>query len=131
IVGLILQNANSSATMSGRDPLAGTANYLIGSDPAEWHTGVPLFSQVEVDEVYPGIHLLYHADTDARLEYDFVLQPNARPDAISFRVEGADEVRMDRAGNLVVKIGAEEIRQHKPVIYQNVRGVRHYVAGGY
>jgi hypothetical protein len=81
--------------------------------------------------VYPGIRLLYHADSAARLEYDFVVQPNARPESIAFRVEGADEVHVDRAGNLVLKIGAEEIRQHKPVIYQIVRGVRRYIGGGY
>ena len=107
------------------------ANYLIGNDPAEWRTAVPLFSKVQVDEVYPGVRLVYHADESGRLEYDFILQPGAKPGEIAFRVEGADQVRLDDAGNLILKIGGEEVRQHKPVIYQMEQGVPRVIHGGY
>ena len=131
VVRLRLQNANPSATMTGTDALTGKANYLVGNDPAGWHTAVPLFSQVEVDEIYPGVRMTYHADAAGRLEYDFILQPNARPETISFRIDGADRVRVDRSGNLVLKIGADEIVQHRPILYQDVHGIRRYLAGGY
>src|SRR5690606_26452127 len=105
--------------------------YLIGNDAAQWRTGISLFSKVKVDAVYPGIDLVYYADHAARLEYDFILHPGARVDQISFRIEGADKMRINRKGELVLKIGAEEIRQHAPVIYQNVNGSRKAVDGGY
>ena len=92
---------------------------------------MPLFSKVQVDDVYPGIGVIYYANQSAQLEYDFQIQPNANPNEISFHIEGADNVRVDANGNLVLKIGADEVRQHKPVIYQEVRGARKEISGGY
>jgi hypothetical protein len=85
---------------------------------------VPLFGKVQVNEVYPGIDVIYYADQSARFEYDFALKPGSNPDQISFRIEGADRVSIDANGDLVLKIGSDEIRQHRPVIYQNVAGGR-------
>src|SRR6185437_8017706 len=50
---------------------------------------------------------------------------------IRFRITGADSVQVDASGNLVLKIDSEEIRQHQPVAYQEVRGVRTPVAANY
>ena len=52
------------------------------------------------------------------------LQPQARPEIIAFRVVGADNLRLDTSGDLVITLGAEEIRQLKPVAYQEVAGGR-------
>src|SRR5215472_16000413 len=37
---------NIEALPSAEDELPGTVNYLIGNDPAQWHTEVPTFSKV-------------------------------------------------------------------------------------
>ena len=130
-VRIRLEGANPRAGMAGREELPGKANYYIGNDPAGWQTGISLFPKVEVDQVYPGVRLIYYADDSARLEYDFLLQPEASPDRISLRIEGVEGVRVDAAGNLALKVGDDEIRQHKPVIYQVVHGVRKQIEGGY
>ena len=36
-----------------------------------------------------------------------------------------------RDGELVLRLGETELRQHRPVIYQLIKGVRHEVTGGY
>ncbi len=126
-----LEGANPRAAASGLHELAGRGNYFIGNDPSAWQAGLPLFSKVQIDQVYPGVRLVYYADESARLEYDFVLEPGTQPDRISWRIEGADKVMVDAAGNLTVKLGDEEIRQHKPVIYQMAQGIRKQIEGGY
>jgi beta-propeller repeat-containing protein len=130
-VRLTLSGANPAAEMSGREVLPGKANYFIGNDTAGWRTGVPLFSRVQVGEVYPGIDVVYYADEAARLEYDFLLRPHAPTDQIRFLVEGADRIRVDGTGDLVLTIGDDEVRQHRPIIYQESGGVRKPIAGGY
>jgi beta-propeller repeat-containing protein len=130
-VFLQLSGANSSASISGRDLTPARANYFIGNEPSRWHSGVPLFSKVRVDEVYPGVQVIYYANQSAQLEYDFLLQPGAATDQIRFRITGADSVQVDAAGNLVLKLGSEEIRQHKPVAYQEIRGARSQVLAAY
>lgn len=126
-----LENANPQATASGLEELPAKANYFIGNDPAQWRIGVPLYSQVRIDQIYPGVQLVYYADESARLEYDFVLDPNARPDSISIRIEGTDSVDVDAAGNLALRAGGQEIQEHAPAIYQVVNGTRKQIKGGY
>jgi hypothetical protein len=130
-VRLQLMGANPAAKIAGYDLMSAKANYFIGNEPSKWRAGVPLFSKVHVDEVYPGVQGIYYANQSAQLEYDFMLQPGVPADQIRFRIAGADQVQVNAAGNLVLKIGSEEIRQHKPVAYQENRGARTAVAANY
>jgi hypothetical protein len=63
------------------------------------------------------------------LEYDFVVSPGADPNQIQLSFTGADSVRLDPAGNLVLQTGDTEIRQSAPYIYQDINGTRQQVAG--
>ena len=80
--------------------------------------------------VCPGIDLVFHG-SQRQLEYDFVVAPGANPNSIRLRFHGADQVRIDATGDLLVRVGGQEMRQHKPVVYQESAGVRHEVSGGY
>lgn len=130
-IHLQLVGANPSAKISGGDAFSAKANYIIGNEPSQWHSGIPLFSNVRVDEVYPGVQVIYYGNQSAQLEYDFLLQPGVSPEQIRFRIGGADDVQVDAFGNLALKIDGEEIRQHKPVAYQESGGVRHAVTSAY
>jgi hypothetical protein len=130
-VRLQLVGASPAARMSGLDQMAATANYFVGNNPSKWQSGVPLFARVQVNDVYPGVQLVYYANQSAQLEYDFSLQAAARPEQIRFRVQGADEVRVDAAGNLVLKIDGQEICQHQPVVYQEIGGARTQIPASY
>jgi len=123
--------ADVTSVLQGIETLPGKVNYLVGTDRSQWRTGQPLFARVRATELYSGIDLIYYADQHARLEYDFILQPGANPTHIAFRIEGADSVRIDRNGELVIKVAGEQIRQHRPVIYQDQLGKRIPVSGGY
>jgi hypothetical protein len=90
--------------------------------------GVPTYAQVEYRDVYPNVDLRYYG-TEGNLEYDFVLAPGADPSAIRFGIEGAGDLRIDPAGNLVMSTGSGEIVQRAPVVYQQNHGVRKRVTG--
>jgi hypothetical protein len=130
IVRLRLVGAAAQPEARGIDPLTGKANYFVGNDPRQWRTGQPLFRKVQLNQVYPGIDLVYYAG-ESSLEYDFNVAPGAQPDRITLKVQGADDVRLDKDGNLLLTIGDEEIRQHRPVLYQVSNGVKLPVQGGY
>jgi hypothetical protein len=51
-------------------------NYLIGADPAKYHRNIPTYGRVKMEQVYPGIDVLYYGTPD-RLEYDIVAAPGA------------------------------------------------------
>jgi hypothetical protein len=130
-VRLQLVGANPSASIAGRDVMPARANYFVGSESSQWRTGIPLFAKVSVDQVYPGVQVIYYVSQSAQLEYDFLLQPGAAAERIQFRITGADSVRVDADGNLVLKIGSQEICQHKPVAFQQNGGARSPVNANY
>jgi uncharacterized repeat protein (TIGR01451 family) len=115
---LKLEGGNPAVKLTGADPLPGTVNYFYGKDPAKWRTNVTTYSKVRYQQVYPGIDLVFYGN-QRQLEYDFVLAPGSTPDAIRLSVEGADRTTVDPAsGDLVLQAAGEEIRFHKPVVYQ-------------
>jgi len=69
--------------------------------------------------------------SDGQLEYDFLVAPGASASAISLRFEGVEGLRIDAQGDLLLSVAGGEIRQHKPLVYQTVDGVRQELAGGY
>jgi beta-propeller repeat-containing protein len=125
-----LVGAAREPQLSGLDKLPGKANYFIGKDPAKWRKNVPTYAKVRYREVYPGIDLVYYGNQRA-LEYDFVVAPGADPKKIVLDFKGADKLEIDAGGDLVLHASGGDIRQHRPVIYQSIEGIRRDVGGGY
>jgi hypothetical protein len=122
--------ANPDASISGAGKLDGKVNYLIGNDPARWRAGVPMFAQVKVEALYPGVDVVYYANHE-QLEYDFTIAPKADAAAIALRFEGVDRLSINPQGELVIGLGDAQLRQHRPRIYQIVQGTRKEISGGY
>ncbi len=118
------------AQICGEAEQAGKINYLTGSNPAQWRTGIPTFAKVRVANLYPGVDAVYYGN-ERQLEYDLNLAAGVSPQAIALRFAGADKVSVDAAGKLEVFAGGSEIDQVKPLIYQTVAGVRREIQGGY
>jgi hypothetical protein len=129
-VRMELIGANPYALLRGDGALSGKINYLTGNDSSQWRTDLPLYSKVQVDGVYPGVNLIYYGNQH-QLEYDFVVAPYANPESIALRFEGADKIEINKDGELVLSLGSNEITFHRPVLYQEVRGERRPVTGGY
>jgi hypothetical protein len=125
-----LIGANAEPFVEGRDELPGKSNYFIGNDPDKWRSDVSRYRLVRYADVYPGIDLVYYGN-QGQLEYDFVVAPGADPGAIQLSFEGADGLRIDDVGNLVLAVPGGELVQHVPLVYQKVAGVRRRVPGHY
>src|SRR5258706_1590941 len=125
-----LVGAARKPAVSGTDELPGKANYLIGKDRSKWRTDVPTYAKVRYREVYPGIDLVYYGN-QRQLEYDFIVAPGADPKKIALGFKGADKLEIDAKGDLVLRAAGGEVRQHKPVVYQEIDGIRQEIDGGY
>jgi len=120
----------ASAQPAGEQRLAGVSNYLIGSDPSKWRTGVEHFAKVHYRDVYPGIDLVYYGN-QRQLEYDFVVAPGADPNRIRMEFDGVKSMRLDANGDLVLNCDGGELRQHKPLVYQRDGAARREISGRY
>jgi hypothetical protein len=130
VLRMKLVGANRSLQVVGREELPGKANYFIGNDPAKWRTNIPTYKKVAYTDIYPGIDLIYYGN-QRHLEYDLVVNPGADPTQIVLGFDGADRLEVDAQGDLVLHTAAGPIRQRKPVIFQEVDGVRKEIPGGY
>ena len=122
--------ANPKPVIEGMEPLGGHSNYFLGNDPAKWRTGIPHYGRVRVKDLYPGIDLVLYGNPQ-QLEYDFVVAPGADPGQIRLSLSGAEAVRLDEAGDLVLDFPGGTLTQRAPMVYQDQDGERRPVGGGY
>ncbi|MEO8099576.1 MAG: SBBP repeat-containing protein [Acidobacteriota bacterium] len=129
---LRMQFAGASATtVSGLDELPGRANFLIGRDPHEWHTGLPTYRGVIYRELYPGIDATY-GGSGQHLKSEFLVAPHADPTRIRMRYPDAQNMGIEPDGSLHVTAGDVEFREAAPVVYQiTLEGVRVSVEARY
>ncbi len=125
-----LLGAKPAPRMQGREPSPAVLRHYRGNDPAQWRLRVPLYREVEVNSLYPGIRLV-HRRGERGLEHDYVVAPRADPGQIRFAIEGASAVELTAAGDLAVKTAAGTLRYGRPAVYQETPTGRVTVAGGY
>jgi beta-propeller repeat-containing protein/putative Ig domain-containing protein len=128
VLRMQLAGASPSAIVEGLNPLPGKSNYFAGSDSSRWRTGVPTYSRVKYESIYPGISLVYYGN-QRQLEYDFVVAPGADPRQIRLSVAGAQQLTVDAQGNLVLHNAAGEVQLLAPRVYQQIRGQKEEIAG--
>jgi hypothetical protein len=130
VIRMNLVGARSTAQVAGVDELPVRSNYFTGNDPGKWRTDVRQYAKVRYTGVYPGIDLVYYGNQQ-ELEYDFIVSPGADPSKIRLAFKGAKDVSIDNNGELILRTRGGEIRQRKPIIYQEVAGGRLEIAGHY
>ncbi|MGD0305832.1 MAG: SBBP repeat-containing protein, partial [Candidatus Acidiferrales bacterium] len=130
VVRMKLEGSNPGAQIAGEAQMPGKVSYFIGNDPKKWHTDIPTFASVKYSAVYPGVDLVYYGNQQ-QLEYDFVVAPGADPKQIAFNIDGANTLRVNKQGDLVLKTPAGDVKFQKPFVYQENAGQRREVAGNY
>ncbi|MCB9776844.1 MAG: SBBP repeat-containing protein [Nitrospiraceae bacterium] len=131
VLRMRLVGANATPELTGDNLLPGKVNYFIGNDPAKWRTQIPTYGKIRYDNVYPGIDLLYYGN-QRQLEYDFIVAPGEDPAQIAMAFEGTERLELDtQTGDLVLQTASGEVRQRKPLIYQEGEGDRQTIEGQY
>lgn len=131
VLRLKMLGASATPAVEGQEELPGRINYFIGNDQAKWLRNIPTYKKAYIKDIYPGIDVVYYG-TQQELEYDFVIGPGANPKLVRFSVEGADRIRLDETGKLLLSLQHGEVSLNKPVIYQlDENGNRREVKGTY
>jgi hypothetical protein len=130
VVRMKLAGANPQPRVVGLSELPGKVNYFIGNDPAKWRTNVPTYAKVKYAGVYPGVDAVYYGN-QGQLEYDLIVAPGTDPKTIALAFEGAEKLELDEKGDLVLQIAGGELRLRKPLVYQEIGGVRKEISAAY
>jgi hypothetical protein len=130
IVRMKLGGANPAPLIEGENPLPGKSNYMIGADPGKWRRNVTGYAKVRYRSVYPGIDMVYYGNQQ-QLEYDFVVAPGADPQFIKLSFDGMRRMEVDAQGDLVLHTQGGQVRQRKPLAYQELNGRRQEIDSRY
>jgi len=122
-----LTGAEPQSLLHGNSLLPGKSNYLLGDDPAQWHTGIPQYADVICEQIYPGIDLRYYGNKGV-LEYDFLIAPGADPNGIRMLFEGLENAEIDSCGDLHIGDEQGEVILKAPFAYQDLPDNRVAVA---
>lgn len=130
VLRMKLVGANPAPNAIALDELPGKSNYLIGNDPAKWRTHIPLYARVAFQKIYPGVDLVYYGN-QGQLECDFVVAPGANPEVIRLGIHGASKLAIDTQGDLLMRVGAGDVRLHRPTVFQESQGIRRTISARY
>ncbi|MBC2695739.1 MAG: hypothetical protein HF982_10790 [Desulfobacteraceae bacterium] len=129
VVSMKLAGANPDPKITGADQFSGKVNYFIGKDAKKWRSNIPTYARVKYTGVYPGIDLVFYGQGQ-KLEYDFIVAPGADPEAIALCF-GQTRLKIKQNGDLALDTKGGELCLQKPLIYQDIDGIRKPVSGGY
>jgi hypothetical protein len=110
--------STARAQIVGQEPLAAKVNHFIGKDPANWQQGVPTYGSILYRNLYPGTDLRYRG-TGGRLKYDLLLHPGAQVGRISLAYAGADQLRVNSAGQLEIETAWGTLVEEAPLAWQD------------
>lgn len=115
-IDLSLLHSNPAPRVEALDLMRAKTDYFLGARE-NWHTHVANYARVMYHDVYPGVDVVYYGRQN-QLEYDFVLQPGADPDAIRLQIRGARHLSITPDGDVAFESAEGAMVQKRPVIYQ-------------
>ncbi len=124
-----LAGANPNPSVTATDRLPGVSNYILGNDSSKWRQGIPQFTRVRYENIYPGINLVFYGN-QGQLEYDFQVAPGSDPGQAELEFNGAKRLQL-RNGALIVKGEGADVRLEAPRVYQEIAGRREPVEGSF
>ncbi len=113
-----------SLEWKGDEELPGQSNYFVGNDPEKWHTRVPHYERAQTGDVLPGVGMAVYGSDDG-VEYDLLIAPGADISKFRLMLAGANDLRVDAGGDLLMNVSGTVVRMKKPKVYQAPRSGWH------
>ncbi|MCP4688816.1 MAG: hypothetical protein GY859_12245, partial [Desulfobacterales bacterium] len=105
-------------------------SYFKGRDQSKWKNNVNTYDMVSLGEVYEGVDVKLRA-YGSNVEKLFYVKPGADADAIRLRLEGADGLKINAAGELEIETDLGPVAFTAPIAYQEADGKKRDVKVAY
>jgi len=127
IVKMCLVEANTNPLLQGNNKQEGYYNYIIGNDKTKWASFVPLYRDIEVNNIFKGINIKYYFEGNS-IRYDYILKPGSDLTLLKLKFEGQESIRINETGELIIKTSLGEVTNGKLFSYQNDNGTKIEIA---
>ncbi|MBI2268973.1 MAG: SBBP repeat-containing protein, partial [Bacteroidetes bacterium] len=120
-VDMDFAGANTNCRLVNENELDGYNNYYYAHCP-NGITNVKQYNKVTYKDIYNGIDVKYYGDKEHGIKYDLIVQPRANPAQIKLQWKGAESIRINSEGHLVIKTSINEFYESIPKVYQVING---------
>ena len=120
-VGLAFEGAAATASVAGEAKRSGVYNFVLGNDPAGWHSDVPSYSSVLYRDLYDGIDVRVR-QAGTNLEYDVMVDPGSSLEQFVIRADSTSAASIDADGSLVLLTDAGPLLHAPPVAWDVLPG---------
>lgn len=117
---VVWSGAQTTATTKGSKQQAGYHNYYLGNNANNWKTEVPLFGNIDYENVYPNIDVHFGSEK-GHLKYDFIVKPGADVNDIVLEFEGLNKMSL-HDGNLLLHTSVGIVQEAAPYAFQYIDG---------
>ena len=118
VINLSFLNANTHPAITSEELLPSVTNYFFGNNKAKWKANVENYSRLRYHNIYEGIDIVYYGN-GKKLEYDFIVHPNANPNLIRLQYEGVEgTIFIESNGNVAIPTDVGLLHEKKPFAYQ-------------
>jgi gliding motility-associated-like protein len=106
---------------TGELPRTEYYNYFKGSDPEFWRSGVRVYEQILLQQLYPGIDALLYTSPADGMKYDFMVKPDAAVSDIRMHYQGQQSIKL-KSGSLHITTSVNKWVEQRPYAYQWING---------
>ncbi|MFU8803891.1 MAG: hypothetical protein ACNA8W_08800 [Bradymonadaceae bacterium] len=110
--------ANPQVSPQGREKAETVISYFKGQRE-DWKTAIPTYHELVYTELWAGIDLVY-LDRNGYPVETFRLSPGADPSHIRLAYHGAEGVKVDENGRLLVEMGIGTYIKEQPSAFQEI-----------
>jgi len=109
-------NSLSVGAIDKQMALGTNFNYFFGKESSLWSTNCKNYESVQVNHIYPGIHVKHYFNKNDQYEFDFILEADASVEDIQLQFKGLVSSKIkDDALELGTSIG--EVYSYIPKAY--------------
>ena len=114
-------NCNTPVNTINEEELEGYQNYYYDHCP-EGISQVKQFGKITYKNIYNNIDVSYYGGKQNGIKYTIVVQPHADPGQIQLYWKGAENIRINHNGSLVIETKLNEFTESIPKVYQLING---------
>ena len=92
-------------------------NYFVGNNQNKWKPNLSAYQLIKYNKLYKNINLNLYSSGHF-IKYDFVIEPGGNTEDILLNYNGVDALKIDHAGNLIIKTSVGDVIEQHPYSYQ-------------
>ena len=118
-----------------RKKISSYLNYYLDSDSSRWRHHVPVYDEIEIDNILPGVDMLLTGENGS-LRYNFIIHAGTSPEDFSLNFEGKDTLFINGNNEIVLGTALGNVYNKDIMVFQgngsnrNELNSRMYVSQG-